>query len=105
MVAYPLAQRTREIGVRMALAAQLRDVLRLVLKEAMTLVALGLALGWLAGAALARLLSNFLFGISTLDAVTFATIPVVLTLVSLLASYLPARRAARVDPLLALRCD
>jgi predicted permease len=105
VMAYTVAQRTREIGVRMALGAQTRDVLRLVLKEAMTLVALGLALGWLAGAALARLLSNFLFGISTLDAVTFVTIPVVLTVVALLASYLPARRAARVDPLLALRCD
>jgi len=105
VMAYTVAQRTREIGVRMALGAQTRDVLRLVFKEAMTLVAVGMAIGWLGAAALARLLAGFLFGISALDAVTFAAIPVVLALVALLASYLPARRAARIDPLLALRVE
>jgi predicted permease len=105
VMAYTVAQRTREIGVRMALGAQMRDVLQLVLKEAMTLVAIGMVIGWVAGAALARLLAGFLFGISALDAVTFAVIPVVLALVALLASYLPARRAAKVDPLLALRYE
>ncbi|MGH9846543.1 MAG: hypothetical protein ACREEM_48210 [Blastocatellia bacterium] len=67
--------------------------------------AIGMAIGWLGAAALVRLLAGFLFGISALDAVTFAAIPVVLALVALLASYLPARRAARIDPLLALRVE
>jgi predicted permease len=105
VMAYTVAQRTREIGVRMALGAQTRDVLRLVLKEAMTLVTFGIAIGWSGAAALTRLLANFLYGISALDAVTFTAIPVVLALVALLASYLPARRAASIDPLLALRYE
>jgi predicted permease len=105
VLSYAVAQRTREIGVRMALGAQAGDVLRLVLREALTLVGIGLVMGWLAAAGAARLLSGFLYGISTLDAVTFVALPVLLTLVALGASLIPARRATKVDPLIALRYE
>jgi len=105
VMSYAVSQRTREIGVRMALGAQARDVLRLVLREAMTLVVIGMTIGWGLAAALSRLIESFLFGVGSMDAVTFAAIPILLTMVALLASYLPARRAMKVDPLVALRCD
>ncbi len=105
VISYAVSQRTREIGVRMALGARARDVLRLVLREAMTLVVIGMAIGWGLAAALSRLISSFLFGIGAMDAVTFAAIPILLAMVALLASYLPARRATKVDPMVALRCD
>ncbi|MGH9766278.1 MAG: FtsX-like permease family protein [Blastocatellia bacterium] len=100
-----VSRRTREIGVRMALGARATDVLRLVLREAMTLVVIGMAVGWGLSAALSRLIASFLFGVGPMDAVTFAAIPILLAMVALLASYLPARRAAKVDPMVALRCD
>ncbi|MGH9832827.1 MAG: ABC transporter permease [Blastocatellia bacterium] len=105
VMSYAVSQRTREIGVRMALGARARDVLKLVVKEAMTLVVVGMAIGWGLSAALSRLIASFLFGVGAMDAVTFAAIPVVLASVALLASYLPARRAMKVDPMVALRCD
>ena len=105
VMSYAVSQRTREIGVRMALGAQTRDVLRLVLREAMTLVVIGMAIGWGLAAALSRLIASFLFGVGAMDAVTFAAIPILLAMVALLASYLPARRAMKVDPMVALRCD
>ncbi len=105
VMSYVVSHRTREIGVRMALGAQTRDVLRLVLREAMTLVVIGIAIGWGIAAVLSRLIASFLFGVSPMDAVTFALIPILLALVALLASYLPARRAMKVDPMVALRCD
>lgn len=89
----------------MALGAQTGNVLRLVLKEGLILVASGVLAGLILSVALTRLLASFLYGVSPLDATTFAAIPVVLALVALLASYLPARRAAKVDPMIALRYE
>ncbi|HKE05698.1 MAG TPA: ABC transporter permease [Blastocatellia bacterium] len=105
VMSYAVSQRTREIGVRMALGAQTRDVLRLVLKEAMTLVVIGMVIGLGLAAALSRLIAGFLFGVGAMDLATFAAIPVLLAMVALLASYLPARRAMKIDPMVALRCD
>ncbi|MFL5580763.1 MAG: ADOP family duplicated permease [Gemmatimonadaceae bacterium] len=105
VIAYLVAQRTREIGIRMALGAQTRDVVRLVVGQGARLAALGVAVG-LAGAwALTRLLASMLYGVSARDPLTFALVPAVLATVALLATWLPARRAARVDPLLAIRSE
>ena len=89
----------------MALGAQTGNVLRLVLKEGMVLVGGGVAAGLIVAAAVTRLLASFLYGVSPLDAATFAAIPLVLALAALLATYLPARRAAKVDPMIALRYE
>ena len=89
----------------MALGARANDVMRMVVKEAMTLVVIGMAIGWGLAAALSRLIASFLFGVGPMDAATFAAIPILLAVVALLASYLPARRAMKVDPMVALRCD
>jgi len=103
VMAYVVGRRRREIGVRLALGAQQRDVFRLVLKEGMTLVAVGLALG-LAGALTGtRLLTTFLYGVRPTDAATFISIALLLAVVALVANYLPARRAAHTDPMQALR--
>ena len=105
VISYAVSRRTREIGVRMALGARARDVLRLVLREAMTLVVIGTAIGWGLAAASSRLIASFLFGVGPMDAATFAATPILLAMVALIASYLPARRAMKVDPMVALRCD
>jgi predicted permease len=105
VIAYAAAQRTREIGVRIALGAQLSDVRAMFLRQGLLLTLTGIGLGILASFVATRVMSTMLFGVSTTDPLTYAAVSAVLTLVALVATYLPARRAARVDPVVALRAD
>lgn len=105
VVSYAMAQRQREIGVRIALGADRRDIARLVLRRGMAPVAVGMAIGLIAASGLARLMENLLFEVRVLDPLTFGMVPVVLGALAALACYGPARRSARVDPVVAIRCD
>jgi predicted permease len=105
VIAYIAAQRTREIGVRMALGAQASDVRRLFVGHGLKLVGVGLVLGVASAMALTRLMSTLLFGVGPMDPTTYVAVSLVLGTVALVATYLPARRAARVDPVVALRSD
>ena len=103
VMSYVVAGRTREIGLRMALGAQLRHVRQLILRQGMMLAGIGLILGLAVVFVLARFLTSMLYGVSPSDPVTFVGISFLLAMVALLACYLPARRAARIDPMIALR--
>jgi putative ABC transport system permease protein len=105
VMSYSVAQRTNEIGIRMALGAQTRDVLRLIVSQGFKLVLLGLTIGLAGAFAVTRVISSLLFGVTTKDPLTFVAVAVLLAFVALLACYIPARRAARVDPMEALRYE
>jgi len=105
VLAYSVAQRTSEIGLRMALGAQPRQVLGLVLKQGMLLAVIGAAVGIIVALPVARMAGNLLYGISATDPLTYVGITLLLMAVALLACYLPARRATRIDPLIALRVE
>jgi predicted permease len=105
VLSYVLAQRTREIGIRIALGAQRAQVKRLMLGHVLALVGVGVVLGLVGAVALTRLMESLLFGVTALDPATYVVVAVILTATGVLAGYLPARRATRVDPMLALRAE
>jgi putative ABC transport system permease protein len=105
VLSYFVAQQTAEIGVRLALGARPRDIFGLVMKKGMGLVLLGIAIGLAASLALMRLISSLLYEISTTDFRTFGAIAILLTLIALLACFIPARRATKVNPMIALRYE
>ncbi|MFN0120061.1 MAG: FtsX-like permease family protein, partial [Blastocatellia bacterium] len=102
---YTVSQRRREIGIRLALGAETRGVMRMVLRQGLTLALLGVALGVAAACGLTRLMQSFLFGVRSTDPLTYAGVALGLLFIALLACYLPARRATKVDPMIALRCE
>ena len=104
-MSYSVAQRTHEIGIRMALGAEPWDVLRLVLAEAAALSAAGITIGLAGALLLTRLLATQLYAIRPTDLPTFVAIPLLLAAVALVAAWLPARKASKVDPMIALRCQ
>jgi ABC-type antimicrobial peptide transport system permease subunit len=105
VMAYAVTQRTQEIGIRMALGAETRHVLRLVVGQGLGLTLFGIGAGLIAALALGRLLASFLYGTSVADPLTFIAVSLLLASVSMLACYIPARRAANVDPMVALRYE
>jgi len=103
MLSYLVVERTSEIGIRMALGAQRHNVLLLIVSDGMKLVGIGIAIGVVAAIVLLKVMSTLLFGLGQTDAITFATVSIGALLVALIACYIPARRATKVDPLIALR--
>jgi ABC-type antimicrobial peptide transport system permease subunit len=105
VMSYAVSQRRREIGIRLALVAQGGELKRMVIRQGLVLAAIGVAIGLCAAAGLTRLMNSLLFGISQLDPVVYGAVPLILVTAAVLASYLPARRAAAVDPVEALRME
>jgi ABC-type antimicrobial peptide transport system permease subunit len=105
VMAYMVNQGTREIGIRLALGATQKNILQLILRQGMILALTGVAIGLAGAFALTRLMRSLLFGVRSTDPLTFVAIAALLTLIALLASYVPARRAARIDPMVSLRCE
>jgi putative ABC transport system permease protein len=105
VIAYSVTQRTREIGIRMALGAQRAQMFGMVLRQSMTLVIIGIAIGFLVAFAATRVLATLLYGVSANDISIYAVVSVLLGAAALLASYIPARRAMKVDPMVALRYE
>jgi len=105
LMSYTVTRRTREIGIRVAVGAQRRDILWIVLRETLTLAGTGLAIGIPCAIAACRLISNMLFGLSPSDLSTIVAVSLLLLLVALIAGYLPARRASTIDPIVALRTE
>jgi predicted permease len=105
VMAYMVNQGTREIGIRLALGATQRNILHLIVRQGMTLALTGVAIGLAGAFALTRLMRSLLFGVRSTDPLTFIAIAALLAVIALLASYIPARRAARIDPMVSLRCE
>jgi ABC-type antimicrobial peptide transport system permease subunit len=105
VMSYSVSRRVREIGIRMALGAKPGSVERLVLRQGLVLTLIAVALGWPAAWMLAKMASSFLYGIQPHDALTFALVPPLLAVIALVACYIPARRAASIDPMKALRTE
>ncbi len=105
VIAYSVTQRTREIGIRMALGAQRTQMLGMVLRQSLTVVTIGIVIGLLAAFAATRLLASLLYGVGANDILTYATVVLLLSAAALFASYIPARRAMKVDPMVALRYE
>jgi len=105
VISYSVSQRSREIGIRLALGAQQGELKRMFVSHGLVLASIGVGIGLVAAAGLMRLMKSLLFGISPLDPLTYASVPFILAVATVLASYLPARRAAAVDPVEALRAE
>jgi ABC-type antimicrobial peptide transport system permease subunit len=105
VMSYSVSRRTREIGIRMALGAQARQVQQLIVRQGMMLTAIAMVIGLPAAFGLAKLFTSVLYGVHNDDPVTFAAVPIFLAVIALSACWLPARRAAKVDPQIVLRCE